>query len=346
MTKIAIATPTLIEGDAVGNDVIGMSRTLMEAGYEVRLYADTSRIAWQCDQLKHLKDVDIFIYHHSIVCDSGVRKFKELDCRKILKYHNITPPHFFPIEEDVADACQRGLDQISTLLDEPCEVWADSVYNGEHLREFADIEYTVIPPYNQVEMMENVMPDYQSVLHFDDWNTNIIMVGRVARNKNVMRGIEAFGEYYKFNKHSRLIIVGDAGGLYANEVLAKIKELGIGKNVCITGKVTLEALKACYLIADALLITSKHEGFCVPMVEAMAMNVPVVSNRLCALPYTGGDAVHYTDDDPKNIALGIAHVVKHKTHFIEKGKERFFKNYRYLAIADAVLDGIISKDTK
>ncbi len=61
MTRIAIATPTLIEGDAVGNDVIGMSRTFMEAGYKVKLYADTARITWPCDQLKNLDETDIFI---------------------------------------------------------------------------------------------------------------------------------------------------------------------------------------------------------------------------------------------------------------------------------------------
>ena len=70
--RIALATPTLIEGDAVGNDVLGMCRTLLDAGHQVRLFADRSKVTMPCDPIRSLRETDIFIYHHSIGCESGV----------------------------------------------------------------------------------------------------------------------------------------------------------------------------------------------------------------------------------------------------------------------------------
>lgn len=339
--KIAIATPTLIEGDAVGNDVLGMARTLLGVGYKVKLYADSSNISYPCDQINNLKDADVFIYHHSIACDSGVAKFKELKCRKILKYHNITPPSFFPPGSQSEYHCLRGLDQIKLLLQEKCEVWADSDYNGKHLQEFSKVECKIIPPYNQSEMMENIKPDCQKVLLFDDWNTNIIMVGRIAANKNVIAAIDAFSQYKEANDKSRLIIVGDTGGSYIDSVRKRIKELYLDQEVIITGKVTLALLKAIYLIADCLLITSKHEGFCVPMVEAMSMNVPIVSSKACALLGTGGDAVHYAEGD--DIPKAIDYVLNNKIEFIKKGRDRFYSEYSQSSVSRSLLEALSVK---
>ena len=68
-------------------------------------------------------------------------------------------------------------------------------------------------------------------------------------------------------------------------------------------------MKALYLTADVLLVTSLHEGFCVPLVEAMGLRLPVVAVPTAAVPYTGGDAARYADADPAAIAERIREVL-------------------------------------
>lgn len=301
------------------------------------------------EPLSHINaitDPDVYIYHHSIYCESGVRKFKELGCKKVLKYHNITPPEFFPKNSEPAVQCQKGLDQLEEILAQDCAVWADSEYNAEQLLRVKPVNYTVIPPFNQVPMLQEAVPDYRGVLKFNDWNTTVIMVGRVAPNKDVLQGVDAFNEFQKKNGQSRLIIVGDNSGDYAKEVDGRIRLYGLQDKVFITGKVSLPTLKAYYLIADLLLIASKHEGFCVPMVEAMAMNVPVVSNTFCALPWTGGDAVKYTNANPGDMAAGMSEVLADRIKWIEAGRQRFDRHYSMSAIEGAVTFGLNSIEQK
>jgi len=101
MTRIAILTPTLTSADAVSNDVLTMRRVLSERGHEVRIFAENSSLAGEridapAAALKHSRSRDdVLIYHHSIGCTSGVETMQAATCRKIVKYHNVTPPEFF-----------------------------------------------------------------------------------------------------------------------------------------------------------------------------------------------------------------------------------------------------------
>jgi glycosyltransferase involved in cell wall biosynthesis len=344
--KIGITTPVLVGGDAVGNDVMGMGASLQKAGHEVHYFALDSHVNLSVHPISDMERIglDVYIYHHSINCELGVHFFEKLSCRKIVKYHNITPAHFFT-HPQIINECNKGREQLHTIVKQKCEVWADSIYNGEEMRQIKDdLKYTVIPPYNQVDILYETTPDLAGVLQYDDWNANIMMVGRVAPNKDIILGIEAFQALSRRRQNSRMLIVGDAGGAYAEQVRWKIKEMGLQNKIILLGKVPVTFLRALYLIADVLLITSKHEGFCVPMVEAMAFNVPVVANKLCALPYTGGDAVHYTDEkNPSDIAAGIDVALENRIHFIELGQRRFDALYANRVVEAALLSAINSK---
>lgn len=317
--KIGIATPTLVEGDAVGNDVIGMYMTIKRLGHNPILYAHTSKVYHPVKDMHDIEnDLDVFIYHHSIACDVGVETFVDLDCRKILKYHNITPPEYFN-DPYMQMKCQTGINQLSQLLDTECEIWVDSEFNGLDLFKIKQCSYKIIPPFNQVDMLMNADIDARIALPYNDWHRNVLVVGRIAPNKNIEMAVDAIAEC----KNTRLILVGDASGGYADNIRKKAANM---KNVIITEKVGIPALKAFYVIADAFLTTSKHEGFCIPAVEAMAMSVPVIANSNCALPYTCGDAAHYANT-VEEIVEGINHVIENKSSFIQKGQERFKSMY-------------------
>lgn len=317
--KIGIATPTLVEGDAVGNDVMGMYMTIKKLGHTPILYAHNSKVNQSARDMHEIgEDLDVFIYHHSISCDAGVKAFVDLKCRKILKYHNITPPEYFS-DPHMQMKCKVGLKQLTQLLNTQCEIWVDSEFNGQDLFKIKQCDYKIIPPFNQVDMLMNVDTDARAALAYNDWHKNVVVVGRIAPNKNIEMAVDAVAAC----KDTRLILVGDASGSYADDIRKKISKM---KNVVMTEKVSIPALKAFYSVADVFLTTSKHEGFCIPVVEAMAMSVPVIANNNCALPYTCGDAAYYANK-VEEIVSGISYVMENKSSFIQKGQERFKSMY-------------------
>jgi glycosyltransferase involved in cell wall biosynthesis len=313
--KVGIIIPTLADGDAVGHDAIGMARHIRERGIGVSFFVTRST---STEPTHHIDDLsasftspdDVLIYHHSIGFEPGVRAIERGPCRrKAVKYHNVTPPQFFKgLNSEVSKACVEGIAQVKRLADTSAKIWADSVYNGEHVRSFRPgREYTEIAPFHHADELLTVEPDYRAVTGLDDWATNILLVGRVVPNKNVPLAVAAFAEYRKrFDRQARLIVAGDQPvPEHAKEVRESVAKFGQQGHVYITGKVTTAQLKALYLTADVLLVTSLHEGFCVPLIEAMGLRVPVVAVPNAAVPYTAGDAAKYAEADPVKLATQI-----------------------------------------
>src|ERR1051325_8951776 len=124
MTRIAILSPTITSADAVSNDVLGMQRLLSKRGHEVRIFADSSSLADEeigpaAAALSYLNSTDdVLIYHHSIGWDAGVEIFRGALCRRIIKYHNITPPEFFEgISEHHQNLCRSGRSQLQQIVE-------------------------------------------------------------------------------------------------------------------------------------------------------------------------------------------------------------------------------------
>jgi glycosyltransferase involved in cell wall biosynthesis len=120
------------------------------------------------------------------------------------------------------------------------------------------------------------------------------MVGRIAPNKGHAHLIDAFAVYHhEYNAASRLLIVGKADErttAFHQGLLDRVARHELGDAVVFTGPASDPQLKAYYESAHVFAITSAHEGFCVPLVEAMALKVPVVALGSTAVPETAGDA--------------------------------------------------------
>lgn len=347
---IAIMTPTLAPGDGVGNDVLGMADALARDGRKPVLSAIRTFGSLPSVPVARLSELlqdadDLFIYHHSIECAEGLQLLETLPCRKVVKYHNITPPHFYQsMTPATARLCEAGLRQLERITQLDVPIWADSPFNARELKRSAPERIvSVLPPFNQVEQLTTCEPDMASVAPYDDWRTNLLLVGRVVPNKNVLLAIEGFAEYLKCDATARLIIVGDFGKTtYCRAVMTRIKELQIERNVVITGKVTVEQLKALYLIAQALLVTSSHEGFCLPLVEAMALREPIVATRSTAIPDTAGDAAWYVESESASELAGaietmLADNVRREVT-LNNGYVRFRDQFRNDEIARQFLD--------
>ena len=352
---VGIALPTLNDGDAVGNDVLGMARALRRRGHDVLLFAWNGQVAEPVRTPEELpgcltRPDDVLIYHHSIGCEWAVRAAESLPCRRVVKYHNVTPPHFFAtLNPGVARACEQGLRELKRLAKSDAKLWADSAFNAaDAVAAGARRPVEVLPPFHQTDALLEAEPDRGAVGGLDDWATNVLLVGRLVPNKNIPLAVRAVAEYARrYDPRTRLIVVGDRPlPECAAEIDAVIRAEGRAGQVVVTGKVTVSQLKALYLTSDALLVTSLHEGFCVPLVEAMALLTPVVAVPNAAVPGTGGDAVLYADATPEAIAARLHEAISDpavRQTRLARGRRRYLDEYdnaaterRFLALFDAL----------
>lgn len=359
MARIAILAPNLTVADAVTNDAIGMATLLAGRGHDVQLFADDWRLP--SHQVRHTSDVgsflrsveDVLIYHHSIGWDA-FDILNEVDCRTIIKYHNVTPPEFFEgISARHRELCQEGRLQIRFLAHAAHDVYlAASAYNMRDLTmEGASKSRSfVVPPFNNTEILEAIRPDLEVIDKYCDGRTNLLMVGGVRPNKGHVSLIEAFATYlFQLNHAGRLLIVGNesqAFESYSKLLRELIAILGIDDEVVFTGEVSDEQLKAYYLLSDVFVTASEHEGFCMPLVEAMAFKLPVVAFGTTAIPETAGNvAVVWPERDPALMAQSIHHLTENQDSAIAlglKSRRRYEEKFSNQVVAKRFLEALTS----
>lgn len=356
MMRVAILTPTLRPADAVSNDVLTMRSVLAARGHDVSIFADSSGVSGESEQspataLSHLREAsDVLIYHHSIGWDSGIEIFKAASCRKIVKYHNVTPPHFFAgISEQHQRLCETGWTQVKDIVAAHPDLYlAASAFNrSDLLAAGSEIHKTfVVPPFNQADQLLAEPADFEVLNEYDDGSVNLITVGGVRPNKGHADLIEAFAlYYYTFQGQARLFIVGaqdNAFKPYAKSLQKLIDGWSIASRIVFTGEVSLDSLKSYYLLADAMLMTSEHEGFSVPLVEAMALKIPIVAYASTAIAETAKNAaLIWSERDPFLMAQSIAFLQENeaaKMELVYRGSQRYEENFSNHAIEKQFLD--------
>lgn len=350
--------PTLAFGDAVGNDTVALHYAIEKMGYKTRIYCENldkridRKIAEQLDNsMPELYPDDIILYHLSAGSELNY-KLADVKCRLVVIYHNITPPEFFVGYNPFSfESCRYGLEGAKNLADKAECCIADSEFNKQDL---IDMGYTcpiyvrpILIPFEDYEKQ----PDKKVIKKYDDDYTNIIFVGRIVPNKKQEDVIAAFAYYKKHvNPKSRLIFVGNPAGYenYQNRLEKYVSAMEL-EDVIFTGHISFPAILAHYHIADIFLCMSEHEGFCVPLVEAMFFNVPIIAYSSCAVPYTmGGSGLVVDTKDPVEISLLIDRVVnddKLRQHIIEGQKKRleFFSYDNSKAVLEKVLNDLIGE---
>jgi glycosyltransferase involved in cell wall biosynthesis len=348
--KIALITPSLINGDAVSNDVAGMYRALRGRGLAAAIFAEKNRTELPSAPIDRLDSAwgqgDLIIYHHSTGCEAAVSRLEAARSAKLIKYHNITPTSYFErYFPDAARSCAEGLGQLARLVRLDAVFLVDSLFNGEDLAAIdREVAWHCLPPFTQADTLLEAVPHFDESLPDQDRrrpldgakpvpvlerHVQVLVVGRVMPQKNILAAVRGFARYAaRRGEPAHLWIVGDAGlESYVDEVRAEIAALGLERFVSLTGKVELPHLKGYYQRADALLLLSDHEGFGVPLVEAMALGIPAIAAKTAALPHTGGDAVHYVEaTDPDAVADALGRVCdgdEYRRALVRNGRRRY-----------------------
>ena len=305
-------------GDAIGNEALAIQRHLRAAGYESDIFAEgvhprmahLARPLWEYGNVSSPETVCLF--HFSIGSAAGRLIFHAPD-RLVSIYHNITPAHFFlGFHPHLAGLCYHGRRELSAFAPRTELALGDSEYNRRELAAAGYARTAVLPIVLDLDVYRTPPSPVTRAL-YDDGRTNILFVGRMIPNKKIDDLIRAFAAYRKgWNRESRLILAGDHRGheRYFARLQEQVRALGVADDVVFTGHVDHDELMACYAVSDLFLCLSEHEGFGVPLLEAMAFGLPVIAYDAGAVAETlRGGGILLADKDPIEVAALIDRVL-------------------------------------
>jgi len=296
--KINQLLPGFGSGDAISNFALQLQAILRAWGHESGIYCPLRHVGpteqHLCRDYRLLPDPlagDITLYHYSVSSEL-TEIFKQLNGRRLLFYHNITPHHYFEgIHAGKALALRRGREELRTLAGASDLAVGASEFNRRELEENG-FTRTATLPYILDRQALSTPPNRSVMRQYGDGAINLLFVGRVAPNKRVEDLIKIFHFYrHTIAARSRLLIAGSLMGVdrYTHHQNTFIRLLDLPDVVFINHVVGPE-IYALYHSAHVFLCMSEHEGFCMPLLEAMHFRLPVIAYAAGAVPETLGDA--------------------------------------------------------
>jgi glycosyltransferase involved in cell wall biosynthesis len=319
-------------GDAITNSMFLMQRTLRGLGYDSEIFVE-HRDPALAERLLEVRDLPlhadyVLIVHHSMgydICDW----IASLPAKKVLMYHNITPPEFLSDAPVYAKYARIGREQLDLLRDNVVTALADSEYNAIELRERGYKSAVACPFLFDVDdLLKKAGPRPERA---KEAPFTVLFVGRIIGSKGQADLVDAFAEFRRQWSHeARLVLVGridSPDDAYLQDIKRRIATHGLGDNVVLTGAVSDDELRRWYAQADAYVSLSLHEGFGVPLVEAMVHGVPVIAWPAGAVPYTlGGAAKLLADRSTPTVATAIFEIASNS----ERTATQVAEQYRVL----------------
>lgn len=297
--------PALHRGDAIGDSTLLMREALRSWGYVSDIYTydqDPGVAAARFDLWTEGEATDIVLFHYALISPMN-EAFVRLRCRRVLQYHNLTPPEFFaPWDKEIHKILRQGLDGLAALAQGTTLALGDSEFNREDLVHRGFAPTGVLPiaiDFDRYRQPAN--PILRRRLA--DGRTNLLFVGRIAPNKRHDQLLRVLAYYKKhISSAVRLLAVGkhprrETGtgapieSHYLDALIRLYSELGVEPaDVTFTDGVSHEELLAYYEGAHVFISMSEHEGFGVPLLEAMLKRVPIVALEGTAVTETLGGA--------------------------------------------------------
>lgn len=199
---------------------------------------------------------------------------------QIARFHNITPAGLLP--PGAASLIEKSFVQLNNLRN--CDwIWADSQFNADVLYDlgFDRRKIEVIPLVVEGPALSRMSAKSAERLHF-------VFVGRAVKSKGLLDCIEAVANFARRDIPFKLSIAGNlnfADTAYLAHCHALIEENGLQQSIEMLGTVGDSELSELYASAHLLLIPSYHEGFCVPVVEALRAGSVPIGYSAGNLPY-------------------------------------------------------------
>ena len=282
-------------GDAITGQAFIIRRWLHEMGLKSHIYAQYIHPSVEAE-VRHLstyrkdqKD-NWAIYHHSIGSDMPDFLAKE-QLRLMLIYHNVTPTEFFERSDPQrAELARLGLMQLQELRVHTGLALADSAFNMLDLKDAGFAETAVLPITLSPEQYDLPLNDTLAN-ELRQRGPNLLFIGRLAPNKKQEDLVKLLYYCRRLDPHAHLYLVGDRWEIgYDNWVEKLATELKVAEALSLTGKVSQSDMVTYYRNSTLYISMSEHEGFGLPLIESMYLDLPVMAYGVSAVPDTLGDA--------------------------------------------------------
>jgi L-malate glycosyltransferase len=346
--KIHQLVPALHHGDAIGDSAIMIRNFLREKGHTSEIYAydiDES-VAQEALLFRKVQPEvttgDVLILHFAL--PSGMSDYlKESPAKKAVIYHNVTPAYFWlPYDKALVRLATLARQQLADLAGTVDRAAGDSEYNRKELENLNYRSTCVVPIFvDQDRYVVKTSPFIEKTIQ--DELFNFLCVGRIAPNKKLEDVIRLYYFYKRFcTPLARLIFIGKTN--VAPAYFGAVKELTMRyglmpEDVLFTGHVEWPELVAYYKASHVLVSMSAHEGFCVPLVEAMICDTPILAYKSAAIPFTLGSAgIQFERKNYPELAL-LAHRLREDAAFrdqILEGQRRELKRYSKVEVQKAI----------
>ncbi len=314
--------PVLAAGDAIGNHVVRVRDTLREAGYHSEIFADDIHPPVR-HLARHYRQFDLpaggsapWLLYHLSTGSPMASWLSRSPAPVAVDYHNITPARYFGRWMPEAGARARQARSELRMLAPKCRLsFAHSGYSAAELEADGYRDAAVVPlliDFSDYDAPAD--PDARARLQrlAARGGARWLFVGRFVASKGQHDLIAAFATFRRlFDPRARLALVGDwTLGAYVRDLERMVTDLGLEEAVELPGVLTFPQLLAEYRAASVYVSLSEHEGFCVPVLEAMHFGVPVVALARSAVPETVGDgALLLESKDPVVVAAGVHRVL-------------------------------------
>ena len=310
--------PMLHRRDAVGEHVLAVQSLLAASGVPSRIYVDrpdpeTAALtrpyrAYEGDAVPG----DVLVYQLATASEI-VGWLLGRDEPLVVNYHGVTPPeHFTAWNDPVARLQVACLAELRSLASRATLAIADSETTARELEAAGYRRTAVVPVLAASRRLDDPDAAMLADLRSDGDSRTWLSVGRLAPNKAHHQVIAAlFAQVMGGGDPTRLVLVGaPTEPHYAAALQRYAALLGLAGSVRLLAGLTDGELAACYAVADVLVMVSDHEGFGVPLVEAMRQRVPVVAFDAGAVAESlGGAGVLVDDKRPSSLAATIDGVI-------------------------------------
>ena len=314
--------PMLHRGDAVGRHTLRLRDVLVARGIRSQIYvemddpetaSETRPFARYADEAEP-GDVLVYQFATASAIASWLRERSET---LVVNYHNVTPPEFYaPWDNGMARHQLRAQLELRALAPRSALGLAVSAFNEAELRAAGFATTAVVPPAAIVPAGTDTGTGGPNGTGPTDRRARAgarwICVGRLAPNKAIEYAIMALlVTRAHHDPEATLEVVGRPVVPSYTEALHRfVDEVGLHDAVTFHGALSDAELAAGMAASDVLVLTSQHEGFGVPVIEAMTHGVPVVANRVGALPEVVGDGGLLVDaTDPSALAGAVTSVL-------------------------------------
>lgn len=315
--RVTYIINNLFIGDGVGNSIVELSRYLISRGAELRILYE-NRVE-PPDDLKdlltavtyeHLRDregpadvqeaidhwlsSELVLYDYPIYYPLVQAVALAGQGTRIFIYHGVTPPHLWPHALG-RRSVQRGVDNLGLVRHADHAVAASDFAAQELVARGYDRQRVEVLPYAVHSERFYPRPSDDAIRHLWGLHGNFVLLytGRMASNKGIDTLVRGLAAARKSGLPIKLLLLGEKASEFYMPVVkqaeAVAEKMGVRAHVIFTGRVSDEVLPRYFSVADLYVSGSLHEGFGIPLVEAMACGKPVVAARAASVPAVVGE---------------------------------------------------------